>query len=103
MYARVITAELDEEDLEKFGGMIRDLIMPRVQTLPGFVGGYWLVDRDNRKGLGITLFESQAALEASEEQANRIREEGIRAGLPVSTFEHYEVIGSALKPEKKAA
>jgi hypothetical protein len=104
MFARLMTAELRPGDEQKFATMVRDQIIPRVQNLPGFKGGYWLADHENGRAIGITLFENEAALDATEEQANRIREEVSRnAGLPVPSFQRCEVIGSLVVPEKEKA
>lgn len=77
------------------GGMIRDQVIPRARALQGFRGGYWMADRASGKVVGVTLFESAEALKASEAQAARIREESSRsAGLPIPSFESYEVVAS---------
>jgi heme-degrading monooxygenase HmoA len=95
MFARVTSAQLSPGQIETFISMIRDQVIPRAQNLPGFKGGYWLVDRSTGKGIGVTLFESEEALDATEAQANRIREEVSRgAGLPTPSFQRYEVVAS---------
>ncbi len=104
MFARVTSAQLEPEQVETFVSMIRDQVIPRAQNLPGFKGGYWLVDRSTGKGIGVTLFESEEALDASEAQANRIREEASSgAGLAVPSFERYEVVASVGAAETLAA
>jgi hypothetical protein len=104
MFARVTSAQLRPDQVETFVGMVRDQVIPRARNLPGFKGGYWLFDRDSGKGYGITLFESKEALDASEAQANQIREEASRgAGLAIPTFERYEVVASVGSAETLAA
>ena len=104
MYARVTSAELTPENVETFVSMIRDQVIPRVQGMPGFKGGYWLVDRSTGKGLGVTLFESEEALDATEDQATRLRDEVSRgSGLPVPSFRRYEVVASIGSAEELAA
>jgi len=104
MFARVTSAQLKPDEVEKFTSTIRDQVIPRAQKLRGFKGGYWLVDRSTGKGYGITLFESKEALDATEEQANRIREEASSAaGLAVPAFEHYEVVASVGSAEESRA
>ena len=104
MVARVTSAELTPEDMDTFVSMVRDQVIPRVQGMPGFKGGYWLVDRSTGKGLGVTLFESEEALNATEDQASRIREEVSRdAGLPLPSFRRYEVVASVGAAEELAA
>jgi hypothetical protein len=100
VYARVVSADLREADVERFVRAVNDQVIPRLRDLQGFKGGYWLVDHETGRGLGVTLFESKAALDATEEQANRIREEASRnAGLTVPSFEHYEVVASISESE----
>ncbi len=95
MFARVTSGELSPDDIDKFAGMIRDQVIPRAQALDGFKGGYWLADHENGRVLGITMFESEAALRSSQGQAARIRDEASeKAGLPTPTFSTYEVIAS---------
>ncbi len=104
MFARVTSAQLKPDQVETFVSTIRDQVIPRAQNLPGFKGGYWLVDRSTGRGYGITLFESKEALDATEAQANRIREEVSRgAGLAIPAFEHYEVVASVGSAEETAA
>jgi hypothetical protein len=104
MHARVTSAQLKPDQVDAFVNMIRDQVIPRAQNLPGFKGGYWLVDRSTGKGYGITLFESKEALDASEAQADRIREEASRgAGLAVPSFERYEVVASVGEAKTRAA
>ncbi len=51
-----------------------------------------LVDRHSGKTLGITFWESEEAMRASEEVANRLREESAEAGSgTIAGVERYEV------------
>ena len=104
MYARVTSTEVNPDDIEKFVGMVRDNVIPRAQKLDGFTGGYWLADRESGRVMGVTLFESEEALRASQSQADRIREESSEsAGLPIPSFRSYEVIASVGEAALKKA
>jgi heme-degrading monooxygenase HmoA len=104
MYARVSIGEVTPEQLETFRRMIHDQVVPRARRLPGFKGGYWLADREGGQVIGITLFETEEALRASEESAARIREESSRtAGLKTPSFASYEVVESAGSAKEVAA
>lgn len=93
MYARVQTGHLPPEDIETFVGMIRERVAPQVHTVPGVTGGYWLANRETGKVIGVILYESREALEASTAQAAQIRAEASRgAGLPEPHAEVYEVV-----------
>ena len=66
--------------------------------MDGFEGVYYLVDRQSGKALTIILWESEEAMRASEEEANRLRSESAEsAGATVENVERYEV---AISPEQ---
>lgn len=58
----------------------------------GFRKAYLLVDRASGRSIGITLWESEDAMNASEEQAEQIRAEATEpAGASTQSDDHYEV------------
>jgi len=60
--------------------------------MDGFKGMIALGDRQSGKTLGITFWESEEAMRASEEEANRLREESAEAGGDtIAGVERYEV------------
>jgi len=60
--------------------------------MDGFRGMIALGDRQSGKTLGITFWESEEAMRASEEEANRLREESAEAGGDtIAGVERYEV------------
>jgi hypothetical protein len=67
------------------------MVIPNAKRLQGFKGGYWLVDRATGKGFGLTLFESEAALRATEEAAAQIRAQASSV-TKIIGVERYEVI-----------
>jgi heme-degrading monooxygenase HmoA len=93
MHARVSTIQGSTDQIDKGIDMVRDTTVPAVKGIDGFKGLFSLVDRQTGKGLTITLWESEAALQASEEEANRLRREAAEnlgaTGAP--TVERYEV------------
>lgn len=63
-----------------------------VMQMQGNQGGMLLVSADGRKAMTITLWESEDALRASEEQSNRVRERSAGgAGMTIGEVEPYEV------------
>ena len=54
-------------------------ILPRAKQMEGFKGMIALGDRQSGKTLGITFWESEVAMRASEEAANRLRGESAEA------------------------
>jgi len=70
----------------------REVVLPQAKQDQGFKGMIALGDRRSGKALGITFWESEEAMRASEEDANRLREESAEAsGGTVAGVERYEV------------
>ena len=76
MFARVARYRYPEERLDDAVEAFRTA-SEGLSALQGNVGGYLLVDRDNSTALTVTFWESRLALEASEVQASRLRNEAI--------------------------
>jgi heme-degrading monooxygenase HmoA len=75
-------------------------ILPQARLLDGFQGVYFLVDRQSGKHLTITLWESEEAMRASEQAANRLcSEDAEAAGAMVQIVERFEVVFS---PEQQS-
>ena len=98
MFARVSTYQGDPGQIDEGLNYARENILPRVQQVDGFEGVYYLVDRESGKALTITLWESEEALRASEEEANRLRSESAEsASATIESVERYEVVISTLQ------
>lgn len=96
MFARVSTYQGDPGQAEAGIDYARQSIVPRVRQVEGFEGLYYLVDRQSGKALSITFWESEEAMRASEEEANRLRTESAEsAGAAVENVERYEVAVSS--------
>ena len=92
MFARVTTYRGDPGQIDEGLNYARESILPRVQQLDGFEGVYYLVDRESGKALTITLWESEEAMRASEEEADRLRSLSAEsASATVQDVERYEV------------
>ena len=92
MFARVSTYQGDPAQIDQGLDYARENILPRVKQVDGFEGVYYLVDRQSGKALTITLWKSEEALRASEEEANRLRSESAEsASATIENVERYEV------------
>ena len=71
----------------------REVVLPQTKEIdPGFKGIIALTNRQARKMVWITFWESEEAMGASEEAANRLREQTVEvAGGMVAGVESYEV------------
>jgi heme-degrading monooxygenase HmoA len=92
MHARVSTFTGPPEQYDAGIAKFREAVVPQVQQIEGFRGVLGLVDRGSGKGYTITLWESEEALRASEEEANKIREQAAAASsAQITSVERYEV------------
>ena len=92
MHARVSIFEGSPDEIDEGLRQAREQVLPRARQMDGFKGIIALGDRQSGKTLGITFWESEEAMRASEEAANRLREESAEAGGgTVAGVERYEV------------
>jgi heme-degrading monooxygenase HmoA len=92
MHARVSIFEGSPDEIDEGLRQAREQVLPRARQMAGFKGLIALGDRQSGKTLGITLWESEEDMRASEEAANRLREESAEAGGgAVAGVERYEV------------
>lgn len=82
---------------------LEENVLPNVQKLPGFVGGFWAADLDNGVGFGVTLFDSHANLVASRGAVKDIAQRGQErmGGAPPQVAE-YEILARAETPATAA-
>jgi heme-degrading monooxygenase HmoA len=92
-YARVSTIQGSPDRVDEGIGKITDEVLPQLREVAGFQGIISLVDRDTGASRTITLWETEDAMRASEEAANRLREKAASdlgaTGAP--QVERYEV------------
>jgi heme-degrading monooxygenase HmoA len=80
MHARVSIFEAGNPDqVDERLRQARQQVLPQAKQMDGFKGLIALGDRQSGKTLGITLWESEEAMRASEEAANRLRSETAEA------------------------
>jgi hypothetical protein len=92
VYARVSTLECPPELINESLRQAREVVLPQGKLMEGFKGMIALGDRHSGRTLGITFWESEGAMCASEEAAKRLREESAKAGGDtIASVERYEV------------
>ena len=74
---------------------VLEQISDQTRALPGFQKAYFLVDNASGKGLSITLWDSEASVQASAAGANPLRAQLAQAfgGTGQPAVETYEVVG----------
>jgi heme-degrading monooxygenase HmoA len=91
MFARVTTYELEEvrasESIDVF-----EPVIDRIRELEGFVDAFFLVERDGRRAISMTLWDTLGAMERSRVAASSARTEAAqRAGAEVTSTYELEV------------
>ena len=96
MHARLTRFKGDPAKLEEGIRLIKEQVIPSAKKMAGFKGGYWLIDRKSGTGFALTLFDSEAAVQASEEASKKLRDQVASTGVSqVTAVERYEVIAQA--------
>ena len=93
MYARLTTVQGKPEQIDDAIRVIENDVIPASKALPGFKNGYWLADRKSGKLLGLTVFETEKDIEASEAAASQLRKSATeKLGAEVKNVERFELI-----------
>ncbi|MCC7485487.1 MAG: hypothetical protein IT529_10935 [Burkholderiales bacterium] len=93
MFARVRTTNGVPDKVDEGIRQFRDVVVPSYKDVAGFRGGWMLVDRAKGKLIGVTLWETEADLHATEATSQRLRTAGSSAaGGSVQSVEVYEVV-----------
>ena len=92
MCARVSRFEDSPEGMDEALRHVREHVLPQLQRQDGSKGLIALGDRQSGTVLGVTLWESEEAMRASEQEADRLREESAEASnQAIADVERYEV------------
>jgi heme-degrading monooxygenase HmoA len=88
MFARVATYSGDTDALKRGFEAART----ELQQIEGFSNAYFCIDREGGRALTMTLWESQAALDASADQAHQLRSRATEpAGATTDSVLQFEV------------
>jgi heme-degrading monooxygenase HmoA len=92
MLARITMTEGPPKRIDESIRFMRETVLPEAKKMKGFKGSYLLVDRKTGKQMGITLWETEADLNASTEAAKRLRAKFVQtASAQPAKVEVYEV------------
>jgi hypothetical protein len=92
MHARMSTLEGPPERMDKGLRQVREHVLPLLQQQEGFKGFIAFGDRQSGKLIGVSFWESEQAMQASEEVGDRTRSDSAEAvSGSVAGVERYEV------------
>jgi heme-degrading monooxygenase HmoA len=96
MFARVTSLGGAPDRADQGISNFREQVLPAARQLAGFKGAYLMMDRDTGDALSVTIWESEEAMQASEEAASRLRAGAAQeVGATVEpTVRRYEVVVS---------
>src|SRR6266487_4840000 len=93
MFSRVNTLQTDPTRIADVARAVRELVHPGIREEPGYAGYIVLGNTETGKALGVTLWESREAREASDAKARQIRPRLEEAtGGTMQSVERYEVL-----------
>ena len=95
MHARLSYVEGAADAVEAGVASFREQVVPNVREHGG-KAAFLLLDRDSGKAIGVTLWESEDALRASEELGNALRAQAAEEmhATAAPRVERYEVVVS---------
>jgi hypothetical protein len=92
MHARMSTLEGLPDEMDEGLCQVREHVLPLLQQQEGFKGFIALGDRQSGELIGITFWESEQAMRASEVVGDRTRSDTAEAtGDTIEDVERYEV------------
>jgi heme-degrading monooxygenase HmoA len=96
MFARVGIFQGPQEQLEDALRRGRQQTLPALQRIPGFAGLYVLADHQTGKSVAMSLWETEAAMQASEDIARKARGSKGRTEIELDRYEVVISPGSGL-------
>ena len=64
MYAQVVRVQLQSGNVDEAVSIFRDSVLPAAQQQQGFTNAYLLIDRQANRGMGVSLWETEANVAA---------------------------------------
>lgn len=102
MYGRVTRLQTPPDSVEKGISFFKENIAPKARSTPGNAGAILLVDRKSGTAVGITLWETAQALNASEQLgiSGRTQSAAASGGSIVNVERYEQVIADRAQPAK---
>ena len=97
MWVRVTTLEgeaaADQSRVSEMAEMVRSKVLPAAEAMDGFRGMLTVADAESGRSMSLTFWESEDAMRASEEAANRLRKDfSEESGDSIADVRRYEVL-----------
>ena len=86
-----VLAQVSISDVEGAQKTLREVVVPRVSQLPGFVTGYWTRSDDESNGRSLIVFESEETARTAVERISQ----SVPDGVTLESAEVREVVANA--------
>lgn len=105
MYGRMTRIQIPPDAVEKGIAFFNENVVPNARSTPGNAGAVLLVDRKAGTAIGITLWETTEALNASEQFgiSSRTQSAAATGGSIVNVDRYEQVIADRAQPPKAGA
>jgi hypothetical protein len=101
VFARVNFLQTTSAHIADVAQVVRDVVHPGIRDETGYVGYVVLGDRETGRALGVTLWQSEADRERSDEKARQIRPRVEQAtGGTMQSVESYDVLFFDVRDEE---
>ncbi len=80
MHARTGRVSFSPDKADEVVSHVQDTIVPKYESSQGFKGFTLLLDRSSGQGIGISFWESEEAMKATESLGDQAREGAAEAG-----------------------
>jgi hypothetical protein len=96
MYARHTTVKFDPAQTDAAIAFINEHAVPAVKGRPGLIAGYWGMDRANGVGFGVTLWDDEASMDATDRALAEVRADATQdLGVNFTSIGSYEIVAQA--------
>lgn len=94
MYARSTTVQVDAQAVDRLIDYVREVMMPMVQGMAGYVGNSMLCDRETGKCIATSTWDTEEAMRASSDAVAEGRAQGAEMmGASAPEVQEWEVVG----------
>ena len=92
MHARIGRVSFSPDKADDVSAHVRENVVPKFEGADGFKGFTLLLDRSSGQGVGISFWESEDAMRATEEIGDEARQGAAEAGSGTDQGpQHFEV------------
>jgi heme-degrading monooxygenase HmoA len=93
MYARLTTVKGSPDKYDESVKLIQERAIPPSKDQPGFIAGYWGLNRETGEGFVVTLWEDEASVKASEPVVAAIRDAATQSvGANFTSVATFEIV-----------